>query len=291
MDTNYKIVATNITTGVAALGSLGLSFLESNWPTICMLVLGAVSAWVNYRTLTNREIREHRKEEREIKEHELRIQELRLKTGKNNEVDLGIGAGAGTLGGGLVLVLASLLVDTEGGYVNHPNDPGGKTNYGITEKTLGSDPASISQDEAKDIYIQTYMDKPGFLPIIEDTPVLGYKLVDAGVNTGTKRSIRWFQTALNAFSRGGRDYRLIKVDGILGKASMASWEALKAKRGKVKACELIIKAIDAQQGIHYLNLSRGSSNSFTVGWFDHRIGNAPVEECSLTHQHTGVITP
>jgi len=86
MDTQYKIIVTNITTGAAALGSLGLSFLESNWPTICMLILGAVSAWVNYKTLTNREIREHRKEERDIKEHELRIEELRLKTGKNNEV-------------------------------------------------------------------------------------------------------------------------------------------------------------------------------------------------------------
>jgi len=205
--------------------------------------------------------------------------------------DLGIGAGAGSLGGGLVLAIASLLMNTEGGYVNHPDDPGGKTNYGITEETLGSDPVSLTRDKARDIYIQSYINDPGFLPILEDTPVLGYKLIDAGVNAGTKRSIRWFQTALNAFSRGGRDYRMIQVDGVLGQASMASWESLKNRRGRVKACELIIKAMDAQQGTHYLNLSRGSSNSFTVGWFDHRIGNAPVEECSPTNQYTGDNTP
>ena len=31
-------------------------------------------------------------------------------------------------------IIAGILV-VEGGYVNHPSDPGGETNYGITKRT------------------------------------------------------------------------------------------------------------------------------------------------------------
>ena len=46
----------------------------------------------------------------------------------------------------------ALLLKHEGGYVNHPDDPGGRTNQGITqrvyEKFLGRD---VTEEEMKDM--------------------------------------------------------------------------------------------------------------------------------------------
>ena len=48
-----------------------------------------------------------------------------------------------------------LLLKHEGGYVNHPDDPGGRTNHGITqrvyEKFLGED---VTEEEMKDMPLE-----------------------------------------------------------------------------------------------------------------------------------------
>lgn len=106
---------------------------------------------------------------------------------------------------------------------------------------------------------------------------MGQKLVDAGVNAGTSRASRWFQVALNHLSRGGQDYAQVAVDGQIGAQSIAAYRALEKKRGRLKACELAVKLIDAQQGTHYMSLNKPM---FIVGWADHRLGNVPLARCA-----------
>ena len=45
------------------------------------------------------------------------------------------------------------LIGHEGGYVNHPSDPGGATNFGISKRSYpGEDIAGMTLERAKTIY-------------------------------------------------------------------------------------------------------------------------------------------
>lgn len=181
-----------------------------------------------------------------------------------------------------VMAIVSAVFVMEGGYVNDPKDPGGETNHGITVEVarahgyLGA-MRDMTQEQAADIYLASYVEKPNYVEIVALSPAVGAKLVDAGVNVGTSRSSRWFQTALNSLNRGGLDYPSIAVDGRIGTGTITSYKGLQAKRGRVKACELVIKLVDAQQANHYMNLA--TLNIYTPGWVDHRVGNIPLTKC------------
>jgi lysozyme family protein len=89
--------------------------------------------------------------------------------------------------------LRRLLVH-EGGYTNHPSDPGGPTNFGITiydyrmyidPKGQARDVRAMSVDQAKKIYRAKYWDvqRCDELP-----PGVDYAVFDYGVNSGVGRS-------------------------------------------------------------------------------------------------------
>ncbi len=49
------------------------------------------------------------------------------------------------------------IIKIEGGYVNHPNDPGGETNYGISKRQYPDlDIRALTEDQATDIYRRDY---------------------------------------------------------------------------------------------------------------------------------------
>lgn len=186
---------------------------------------------------------------------------------------------------GAVAFIVAAIFAVEGGYVFDPKDPGGETNHGVTKAVAiqsGYTGAmrDMPQETATNIYVTNYINKPGYGEIITLSPAVGQKLVDAGVNVGPDRSSRWFQTALNSLSRGGSDFPLSYVDGKVGVGTATTFSKLQAKRGKVKACELIIKLVDAQQAMHYVSLTKLSQ--YTPGWVDHRIGNVPLSRCKDT---------
>ncbi len=89
--------------------------------------------------------------------------------------------------------LACLLAH-EGGYSNHPDDPGGPTNFGITivdyrryakADATAADVRAMSVDEAKVIYRKRYWDAQR----CDELPAgVDYAVFDYGVNSGTGRS-------------------------------------------------------------------------------------------------------
>src|SRR5690348_8320903 len=91
------------------------------------------------------------------------------------------------------LSLARLLAH-EGGYTNHPDDPGGPTNFGITiadyrryakPDATADDVRAMSVDEAKAIYRSRYWDAQR----CDDLPAgVDYAVFDYGVNSGIGRS-------------------------------------------------------------------------------------------------------
>ena len=178
-------------------------------------------------------------------------------------------------------IIAGILV-VEGGYVNHPSDPGGETNYGITKSTAVShgytgSMVDLPKETAIDIYAESYVYKPNFIDVVNLSEPVGTKLVDMGVNVGTRRSARWYQQTLNNFSRGCKDYPCITVDGNIGSNSLTAHKNLINKRGKVLSCKLLLRGLNTYQGAHYMSLT--SLSSFNVGWFSNRINNIDERTC------------
>lgn len=103
------------------------------------------------------------------------------------------------------------LLGHEGGYVNHPSDPGGETRWGITARVarLNGYEGSMRDlpvEVAKAIYAKDY-----WIPCrCEDLPpAVRYAVFDAAVNSGVKQSITWLQRALG-----------VDDDGIFGTQTM-----------------------------------------------------------------------
>lgn len=107
----------------------------------------------------------------------------------------------------------SEIIKREGGYVDHPDDPGGATNYGITERVARShgyvgSMKDLPLSTAKHIYRRDYWDKisADLLP-----PRIRFHVLDAAVNSGHGQAIKWLQKA------GGVD-----DDGIIGKDTLVA---------------------------------------------------------------------
>lgn len=185
------------------------------------------------------------------------------------------------LGTVIASILGSILA-IEGGYVNHPDDPGGETNYGITKATARSygyngPMKELPKDLAKQIYKDWYITKPKLDKILEMSPAIGHKVIDTGVNTGTGKAIKWLQHALNILSRNGKDYPKVSEDGSIGPQTINAMQNLQKKRGTVTSCELVLKLLDMQQAEHYVNLNK---DAFIIGWLHGRIENVPLSYCA-----------
>jgi lysozyme family protein len=184
--------------------------------------------------------------------------------------------------GAIVLAIAAV----EGPFVDHPSDPGGATNHGVTEQVARAhgytgDMRKLPVETAIAIYGADYVVKPGFDRVVMRSVALGHELADSGVNFGPRQPSCWLQTALNALNRQGRDYPDLAVDCRVGPATLAAYDALTKRRGGQKACELTIKLMDAQQGAEYLRLAAANPKleDFMAGWIDNRIENVPLRRC------------
>lgn len=171
------------------------------------------------------------------------------------------------------------IIDREKGYVNHPSDPGGATNWGITQRVARAngyqgDMRLLPKATARDIYRREYIQKPGFLPIAEIDPMVAEEVIDTGVNAGQARAGLWFQQALNVLNRRGVDYADIGEDGKIGPRSIAAFQALRRKRGEAMARRLMLRALNGLQFMHYFGLAKGGTKfeDFMPGWVDGRIG-------------------
>ncbi|PJG83783.1 glycoside hydrolase family 108 protein [Caviibacterium pharyngocola] len=135
----------------------------------------------------------------------------------------------------------------EGGYVNHPDDPGGETNWGITKRTAienGYTGAmkTMSRDTAKEIYrravwLRYQCDR---MP-----RAVAYQFFDAAVNHGNGNAIRLLQRAVGVVD-----------DGVIGKITLAAIRAMNEND--------IIMRLNAERLIFYTKLTH--FNAFGRGW-------------------------
>ena len=105
------------------------------------------------------------------------------------------------------------LLGHEGGFVSHPRDPGGATNWGVTERVARAngytgDMRELPVDFAKMVYRKDYWDA---VRAEELPPQIRYAVFDAAVNSGVGTSVRWLQQAVGA-----------TADGVLGPKTLAA---------------------------------------------------------------------
>lgn len=109
----------------------------------------------------------------------------------------------------------SVVLQHEGGFVLHPSDPGGATNFGITRATLArarrhpvsvEDVRALTREEAVAIYRRLYWDALH----AKDLPRgLDLAVFDLAVHSGPLRAVRMLQATLG-----------VEADGIVGPVTL-----------------------------------------------------------------------
>jgi lysozyme family protein len=158
-----------------------------------------------------------------------------------------------------------LMLKSEGGYVNNPLDPGGRTNLGVTQGTWESwvgrasdepEMRSLTPSKVEPLYKQRYWDAVRG----DDLPVgLDYLVFDFAVNAGPGRAIKVMQSAVGATPDGG-----------FGPLTMAAVKA-------IDPVELINKFSHAKEDF-YRSLSQFPV--FGKGWLN-RVADVKVKANSM----------
>jgi lysozyme family protein len=101
------------------------------------------------------------------------------------------------------------ILHHEGGFVNHPADPGGMTNLGVTKKVweewVGHDVdekqmRALTPEIVGPMYKAKYWDKVKG----DDLPTgVDYCVFDAAVNSGPGRAAKWLQACVGVDQDGG----------------------------------------------------------------------------------------
>ena len=110
----------------------------------------------------------------------------------------------------------ALVLEAEGGFVNHPSDPGGMTNLGVTQKAW-RDWVKRGVDEAEmraltpELVAPMYKAKYWDACKCDDLPRgIDYSVFDSAVNMGAGRAAKLLQAALG-----------VTTDGIIGRGTLA----------------------------------------------------------------------
>ena len=97
------------------------------------------------------------------------------------------------------------ILHHEGGYVNHPKDPGGETNLGVTKRVYEEhggtkDMKELTVEDVAPIYKKGYWDKMK----CDDLPSgLDLCVFDFGVNAGPGRAAKFLQKMIGTTVDGG----------------------------------------------------------------------------------------
>lgn len=120
--------------------------------------------------------------------------------------------------------LQKLLVH-EGGFVNHPADPGGMTNLGVTKKVWEEwvghpvdekQMRNLTPEKVAPLYRAKYWNK---IKADELPTGVDYVVFDAAVNSGPGRAAKWLQACVR-----------VEVDGEIGPKTLAAVNAFDANQ-------------------------------------------------------------
>ena len=144
-----------------------------------------------------------------------------------------------------------MILHHEGGYVNHPKDPGGETNLSVTKRDWEEhgdtkDMKDLTVEDVAHIYKIAYWDSVQG----DDLPSgLDLCVFDFGVNAGTGRAARYLQNLVGA-----------TADGAIGPATLRTVNAYV----QVEGLGATIDAYQSNRQEYYEKLS--TFETFGRGW-------------------------
>ena len=153
----------------------------------------------------------------------------------------------------------------EGGYFDHPNDPGGVTMYGVSLMFLKGldlwegdidgdgdidrdDVLAVTKDTARDIFKRHFWDRPraGEMP-----PLVAVCFYDFAVNAGVPRAARMLQGLLR-----------VEADGIVGRNTLTAAESCNQR-------ELAsFMLLERERWYRGLVAKKPKSSAFLRGWLN-----------------------
>jgi len=112
------------------------------------------------------------------------------------------------------------VLKSEGGYVNHPADPGGRTNLGVTQRVweewvkrpvTEQEMRDLKPEDVKELYRQRYWNQVKCNDLPTGVDLCAF---DFAVNSGVRRATTFLQRMVGA-----------KEDGIIGPRTLAAVKA------------------------------------------------------------------
>ena len=161
------------------------------------------------------------------------------------------------------------MLRSEGGFVNHPKDPGGMTNLGVTKRVYESwvkrevtekEMRDLKPADVRDLYLKLYWEP---CRCDELTWGVDYSVFDFAVNAGVKRSVITLQRCVG-----------VKDDGIFGPGTM--------KAVKETAPEEIIGKFFDVRIRFYQQLKK--YETFGKGWH-HRAATVSLDSKRMHEKH------
>lgn len=162
------------------------------------------------------------------------------------------------------------IIANEGGFSDHPADPGGTTKYGISLRFLKSEGIDINKDYSinqKDIQdltlndaqmlYQTYFWKPNKYELINDQGI-ATKVFDLAVNMGARNANKILQRAINSTDVKKK----LTIDGVIGGMSI---DAANKANGKFLQDVMRIEAVNYY---NQLIVKNSSLAVFRNGWMN-----------------------
>lgn len=159
------------------------------------------------------------------------------------------------------------IIRREGEYVDHPNDRGGPTKYGITQKTLSqylgyaavkSDVQNLDIEVARAIYEKNYYMAPGIYKLPE--PIQAF-IFDSAVNHGPRRALKFVQSVCN---QAGVE-PATSVDGAMGPNTLRAVNWTNEQMGDV----FLTALIEERRNYYLLIVANNPSQEvFLRGWMN-----------------------
>jgi lysozyme family protein len=166
------------------------------------------------------------------------------------------------------------VIEAEAGFVDNPDDSGGKTKYGITEEMARfygyeGDMRGLPRSFAFEVYAAIFWYAVGADHLLVLSEPVAAEVVDTAVNTGPHKAGEILQRSLNVLNLKGELYDDLTADGIIGSRTLRALQAYLQHRDE----STLVKMLNVLQGAFYVELAerREKDETFIYGWFNKRV--------------------